>query len=94
MAENSAVNRNNRKVLTGIVISRTGDKTVKVAYSYKIPHPIYKKEIKRKTVIHVHDMDNKCKFGDSVEVVETRPLSKLKRWRLSRIINSAVEAKR
>ncbi|MDR3274135.1 MAG: 30S ribosomal protein S17 [Puniceicoccales bacterium] len=86
-------NRNRRKVLTGTVISRTGDKTVKVAYSYKIPHPMYKKEIKRKTVIHVHDMDNSCKLGDSVEVVETRPLSKLKRWRLSKVISSVAEVK-
>ncbi|MDR0715726.1 MAG: 30S ribosomal protein S17 [Puniceicoccales bacterium] len=93
MSENNTVSRNNRKVLTGTVISRTGDKTIKVAYSYKIPHPMYKKEIKRKTVIHVHDGDNKCKLGDSVEVVETRPLSKLKRWRLSRIINSAAETR-
>jgi small subunit ribosomal protein S17 len=83
--------RNRRKILNGTVISRTGDKTVKVAYSYKIPHPMYKKEIKRKTVIHVHDGDNRCKLGDNVEVVETRPLSKLKRWRLSKVIGSAVE---
>ncbi|MDR2436245.1 MAG: 30S ribosomal protein S17 [Puniceicoccales bacterium] len=84
--------RNRRKVLSGTVISRTGDKTVKVAYSYKVPHPIYRKEIRRKTVIHVHDGDNRCKLGDSVEVVGTRPLSKLKRWRLSRIINSVTES--
>jgi small subunit ribosomal protein S17 len=83
--------RNSRKILTGTVISRSGDKTVKVAYSYKIPHPMYKKEIKRKTVIHVHDADNQCKLGDSVEVVETRPLSKLKRWRLSKIFGTSGE---
>jgi small subunit ribosomal protein S17 len=86
------VSRNSRKVLTGTVISRSGDKTVKVAYFYKIPHPVYKKEIKRKTVIHVHDMDNQCKLGDSVEVVETRPLSRLKRWRLSRILSTSSAA--
>ncbi len=83
------VERNSRKVLTGKVISRSGNKTVKVSYSYKIPHALYKKEIKRKTVIHVHDADNKCQIGDTVEVMETRPLSKLKRWRLNKIINTA-----
>jgi small subunit ribosomal protein S17 len=78
-------------VLTGRVISRSGDKTVKVSYSYKIPHPVYMKEIKRKTIIHVHDADNKCNLGDSVEVVETRPISKLKRWRLSKILSAVAE---
>lgn len=76
-------------MLTGRVISRSGDKTLKVSYTYKIPHPLYKKEIKRKTVIYVHDPDNKCNVGDFVEVMEVRPISKLKRWRLNRLINAA-----
>lgn len=81
--------RNSRKDLMGVVSSRSGDKTVKVTYFYKIPHPLYKKEIKRKTVLHAHDEKNECKVGDKVEVMETRPLSKLKRWRIVRVVEAA-----
>ncbi len=81
--------RNSRKDLIGIVSSRSGDKTIKVTYFYKIPHPLYKKEIKRKTVLHAHDENNECKVGDKVEVMETRPLSKLKRWRVVRVVETA-----
>ena len=81
--------RNRRKKLIGIVSSRSGDKTIKVTYQYKIPHPLYKKEIKRKTVLHAHDESNECKPGDRVEIMETRPLSKLKRWRVTRIVEVA-----
>lgn len=81
--------RNRRKSLVGEVISRSGSKTVKVAYSYKIPHPLYRKEIKRKTVVHVHDEDNTCGLGDKVEIMETRPLSKMKRFRVVRIVEKA-----
>jgi len=81
--------RNSRKNLIGVVSSRSGDKTIKVTYFYKIPHPLYKKEIKRKTVLHVHDDANECKVGDKVEVMETRPLSKLKRWRVVRVVEAA-----
>jgi len=81
--------RNHRKDRIGIVSSRSGDKTVKVTYYYKIPHPLYKKEVKRKTVLHVHDEKNECKVGDKVEIMETRPLSRLKRWRLVRVVEAA-----
>lgn len=81
--------RNNRKDLLGIVTSRTGDKSVKVTYDYKIPHPLYKKEIKRKTVVHAHDESNACNVGDKVEIMETRPLSKLKRWRVVKVVATA-----
>jgi small subunit ribosomal protein S17 len=81
--------RNSRKDLIGVVSSRSGDKTVKVTYFYKIPHRLYKKEIKRKTVLHAHDEKNECKVGDKVEVMETRPLSKLKRWRVARVVEAA-----
>ena len=81
--------RNSRKSLTGTVSSRSGDKTVKVTYFYKIPHPLYKKEIKRKTVVHAHDEKNVCSLGDKVEIMETRPLSKLKRWRVARVVEVA-----
>lgn len=81
--------RNSRKSLIGTVTSSSGDKTVKVTYFYKIPHPLYRKEIKRKTVVHVHDEMNDCGIGDKVEIMETRPISKLKRWRVTRIIERA-----
>ncbi|MDR2845317.1 MAG: 30S ribosomal protein S17 [Puniceicoccales bacterium] len=81
--------RHKRKDLVGEVTSRSGDKTIKVTYFYKIPHPLYGKEIKRRTVVHVHDEKNECKLGDKVEIVETRPLSKLKRWRVVRVVTAA-----
>ena len=81
--------RNNRKDLIGFVRSRTGDKSVKVVYEYKIPHPLYKKEIRRKTTVHVHDENNESAVGDKVKITSTRPLSKLKRWRISQIIEKA-----
>jgi len=81
--------RNQRKVLTGVVANRSGNKSVKVEYSYKIPHPRYGKEIKRNTVVHAHDEGNECQAGDKVEISETRPLSKLKRWRVIRVIEKA-----
>ena len=81
--------RNSRKDLIGVVSSVSGEKTIKVTYFYKIPHPLYKKEIKRKTVLHVHDEKSECKVGDKVEVMETRPLSKLKRWRVVRVVETA-----
>lgn len=84
-----AVKRNSRKSLIGTVTNRSGDKTIKVTYFYKIPHPLYKKEIKRKTVLHVHDEKNECGLGDKVEIMETRPLSRMKRWRITKVIEVA-----
>lgn len=81
--------RNKRKQLIGVVTSRSGDKSIKVVYFYKTPHPLYKKEIKRKTVVHAHDEKNECNIGDKVEIMETRPLSKLKRWRVIGVIEKA-----
>lgn len=75
--------------MIGIVTSRSGDKSIKVTYSYKIRHPLYLKEIKRKTVVHAHDEKNECAVNDRVEIMETRPLSKLKRFRVTRIIEKA-----
>jgi small subunit ribosomal protein S17 len=83
--------RNKRKTLNGVVTSRMGDKSVKVTISYKTPHPLYKKVVNRKTVVHVHDDSNEAKVGDKVEIMETRPLSKLKRWRILRITEKAPE---
>lgn len=81
--------RNKRKDIVGVVSSKSGDKTLKVTFFYKIPHPRFKKEIKRKTVVHVHDDKNECNVGDKVEIMETRPLSKLKRFRLVKILEKA-----
>ena len=81
--------RNNRKELIGLVRAKTGDKSVKVVYEYKTPHPLYKKEIRRKTTVHVNDEKNDSSVGDKVKITSTRPLSKLKRWRISQIIEKA-----
>ena len=81
--------RNVRKSLVGTVVSQSGNKTVKVSYSYKVPHPLYRKEIKRKTVLFAHDEGNRCKIGDLVSISSTRPLSKLKCWRVVDIIGAS-----
>jgi len=81
--------RKSRKSITGVVTSRSGDKSVKVTYDYKIRHPLYKKEIKQKTVVHAHDDKNECGVGDRVSIMETRPLSKLKRFRVVRVLDKA-----
>lgn len=81
--------RNSRKDLIGVVTSIMGDKSIKVTYNYKIPHPRYRKVINRKTVVHVHDEQNTARVGDKVEIMETRPLSRLKRWRLVEVLERA-----
>ena len=81
--------RNRRRALVGEVISRSGDKTIKVVYGFKVPHALYKKEIKRRTIIHVHDEKNECNIGDKVQIMETRPLSKSKRFRVVKIVFKA-----
>ncbi len=81
--------RKSRRSLVGVVTSISGDKSIKLTYFYKVPHPLYRKEIRRKTVLHVHDEKNECAVGDKVEVTETRPLSKMKRFRVVRIIEKA-----
>ena len=81
--------RNKRKDIVGIVTSKSGDKTLKMTFFYKIPHPRFKKEIKRKTVLHVHDEKNECNIGDRIEIMETRPLSKLKTFRLVKVLEKA-----
>lgn len=82
--------RNLRKTLIGFVTSRSGDKSVKVTIPYKTPHPLYHKVINRKTVVHTHDEKNETKVGDKVQIMETRPISRLKRWRIVKIVQSAV----
>jgi small subunit ribosomal protein S17 len=82
--------RNKRKTLIGNVTSRSGDKSVKVTIPYKTPHPLYHKVINRKTVLHVHDEKNETKVGDKVEIMETRPISRLKRYRVISVVEHAV----
>ncbi|MCD8483844.1 MAG: 30S ribosomal protein S17 [Verrucomicrobia bacterium] len=81
--------RNRRKTISGLVTSRTGDKSVKVTYFYRIRHPRYLKEVKRKTVVHAHDEANECGVGDRVIIMETRPISKLKRFRIVKVVDKA-----
>ena len=82
--------RNKRKTIIGFVTSRSGAKSIKVTIPYKTPHPLYHKVINRKTVVHVHDEKNETKVGDKVEIMETRPISRMKRWRVVSIVHSAV----
>ena len=84
------VRHNSRKTLIGFVTSRSGDKSIKVTIPYKTPHPLYHKIVNRQTVVHVHDEKNDAKIGDRVQIMETRPLSRLKRWRIMSILERAL----
>lgn len=79
--------RGNRKTQVGIVVSDKMDKTVVVRVSHLVKHPVYNKYIKRSVKFKAHDEENSCKSGDRVLIVETRPLSKDKRWRVRQIID-------
>lgn len=81
--------RNLRKTRVGKVVSDKMDKTIVVAIADNVKHPLYKKIIKRTVKLKAHDEKNECRIGDRVEVVETRPLSKDKRWRVINIIERA-----
>lgn len=82
--------RNRRKVLRGTVVSDKMEKTIVVAITTKKPHPIYGRRVKHTTKFKVHDENNEARIGDVVEVMETRPLSKDKHFRLVKIIEKAV----
>ncbi len=81
--------RNLRKTRTGKVLSNKMDKTIVVAVVDNVKHPLYKKIIKRTYKLKAHDENNECSIGDTVKVMETRPLSKDKRWRLVEITEKA-----
>lgn len=81
--------RNLRKTRVGTVVSDKMDKTVVVAIKDNVKHPLYKKIIKRTVKFKAHDEKNECGIGDKVEIMETRPLSKDKRWRVTEIIEKA-----
>ena len=81
--------RNLRKVRVGKVVSDKMDKTIVVAVEDHVKHPLYKKIVKRTYKLQAHDENNECNIGDTVKVMETRPLSKNKRWRLVEIMEKA-----
>ena len=81
--------RNLRKTRTGKVVSDKMDKTIVVAVEEHVKHPLYNKIVKRTYKLKAHDENNECKVGDTVKVMETRPLSKDKRWRLVEIMEKA-----
>ena len=81
--------RNLRKTRTGKVVSDKMDKTIVVAVEDHVKHPLYNKIVKRTYKLKAHDENNECKVGDTVKVMETRPLSKDKRWRLVEIMEKA-----
>ena len=81
--------RNLRKVRQGVVVSDATDKTIVVAVEERKPHPIYKKMITSTKKFHAHDENNEAGVGDTVQIMETRPLSKMKRWRLLKIVEKA-----
>ena len=83
------VERNLRKVRTGKVVSDKMDKTIVVAVVDNVKHPLYNKIVKRTYKLKAHDENNECNIGDRVRVMETRPLSKEKRWRLVEIVEKA-----
>jgi len=81
--------RNQRKVREGTVISTAMDKTAVVVMKRRLPHPVYGKYVTKNKKFYVHDEENQCQVGDVIRIMETRPLSKLKRWRLVEILERA-----
>ena len=88
-AEVQAVERNRRKVRTGKVISNKMQKSIVVSLERKVPHPLYKKYFRRTSRLMAHDEKREAGIGDVVRVMETRPMSKQKRWRLIEIVQKA-----
>jgi small subunit ribosomal protein S17 len=82
--------RGMKRQVNGIIVSNKMDKTVVVQVERLVKHPLYKKYIRRRNKFKAHDNDNACGIGDRVEISESRPLSKTKRWRVVRIIEKAV----
>jgi small subunit ribosomal protein S17 len=80
------VERNLRKTKLGVVSSNKMDKTITVSVERKVKHPLYGKFVKKSTKFHAHDEKNECSIGDTVRIMESRPLSKTKRWRLVEVV--------
>ena len=90
MPENTTIERNRRKVRTGVVVSDAMDKTVTINVERQFPHPLYGKAVKRTKKYHAHDENNEYQVGDTVRIIERRPLSKTKRWRVVELIERPV----
>ncbi|MEN9964399.1 MAG: ribosomal protein [Bacteroidota bacterium] len=86
METTKTIERNLRKTRVGIVSSNKMDKTITVKVERKIKHPLYGKFLKKSTSFHAHDEKNECSIGDIVKIMESRPLSKTKRWRLVEVV--------
>lgn len=80
------ITRNLRKTRIGVVSSNKMDKTITVNVERKVKHPLYGKFLKKTTKFHAHDEKNECSIGDTVKIMETRPMSKTKRWRLVEVV--------
>ena len=89
MSNGQAPQRNARKMRVGVVVSDKMQKTVVVAIERRVPHPVYGKMMTRTTRLKAHDEENQAKAGDTVRIMETRPMSKDKRWRLVEIVSRA-----
>jgi len=81
--------RNRRKARTGVVVSDVADKTVTVLVARQFANPLYGKQVKRTRRYHAHDETNQYRMGDTVRIVETRPLSRTKRWRVAELVDRA-----
>ena len=88
-SDQKMLERNLRKTKTGVVTSSKMDNTITVAVERKVKHPIYGKFVKKTTKFHAHDEKNECGIGDTVRIMESRPLSKTKRWRLVEVVEKA-----
>jgi small subunit ribosomal protein S17 len=85
----SSDSRKQRKVRTGVVVSNKMDKTVVVEVSRTVMHPVYKKFVRRRKRFMAHDEENRCRIGDEVMIVESKPLSRHKNWRVRKIVKEA-----
>ena len=84
--------RGQKKILQGVVVSVSSDKTIVVRVNRRLRHPVYGKFVNRSKKFMTHDAENVCRIGDEVRIVESRPLSRRKRWRLSEVLKHSVEA--
>jgi len=82
----TSIDRNLRKIRIGVVSSNKMDKSIVVKVERKVKHPLYGKFVKKSTKFHAHDEKNECSIGDTVKIMETRPMSKTKRWRLVEVV--------
>jgi small subunit ribosomal protein S17 len=83
--------RKQKKTVRGEVVSRSGDKSIKIVLNYRVKHPVYGKYMNKRTKLGVHDEKNEAVVGDVVEVAECRPISKTKSWRLLKVVQKAIE---